>query len=177
MLNGNIVLIGFMGSGKSSVGLYLSENLNMKYISTDDIIEEREKMKISEIFKKYGEKYFREKEKEVVKEAAGLKNCVIATGGGIVLHWENIEALKKNGRIFFLKASPNVIYERIKDDKTRPLLNVARPIFAIKRILKKRMPLYKEAADYIIDTSRLSIEGVGEKIKDKILKIKNEEVK
>lgn len=168
MLDGNIVLIGFMGSGKSSVGHYLAKILDMQYISTDDIIEEREKMKIGEIFKKKKEKYFREKEREVVAYVSNLKTCVIATGGGIVLNWENVEALKKNGKTFFLKASPEVIYERIKDDKTRPLLNVDDPLSAIKRILKARMPLYRKAADYTIDTTKLSIEDVAEKIKNKI---------
>lgn len=167
MLNGNIVLIGFMGSGKSSVGHYLAKILGMQYINTDDIIEQREGMKISEIFKKNGEKYFRKKEKEVIANVSNLKACVIATGGGIVLNWENVEALKKGGKIFFLKASPEVIYERIKDDKTRPLLNVDDPPSAIKRILKARMPLYRSAADYTIDTTRLSIDEVAEKIKNK----------
>lgn len=161
----NIVLIGFMGSGKSSVGMALSKDLNMQYISTDDIIEEQERMKIEEIFKTKGEKYFREKEKEVIKEVSHLKGCIIATGGGIVLNWENVENLKKGGKIFFLKAKPRVIYERIKEDRTRPLLNVPNPLSAIRRILKARMPLYMEAADYTIDTSAISIEEVVEKIK------------
>lgn len=162
----NIVLIGFMGSGKSSVGKHLSQTLNMQYISCDDIIEEKEKMKISEIFKTKGEKYFREKEKEVIKDVSDLTGCVIATGGGIILNWENIEHLKRNGRIFFLKAKPSIIYERIKDDKGRPLLNVSRPLFAIKRILKARIPLYMEASDYTIDTSGFSIDEVAFKIKN-----------
>lgn len=164
----NIVLIGFMGSGKSSVGMELSKALNMQYISTDDIIEKKEGMKIKEIFKIKGENYFREKEKEVIKEVSDVKGCVIATGGGIVLHWENVEHLKKGGKIFFLKAKPSVIYERIKGDKGRPLLNVANPLSAIRRILKTRMPLYRKAADYTIDTSAISIEEVVEKIKKEV---------
>lgn len=163
----NIVLIGFMGAGKSSVGRALSEALHMQYISTDDIIEEQEKMKIVEIFKTKGEKYFREREKEVIKEVSNMKGCIIATGGGSVLNWENVEHLKKGGEIFFLKAKPEVIYERIKDDKGRPLLNVADPISTIKRILKARIALYRKAADYTIDTSALSIDEVVEKIKNK----------
>ncbi|HAW49899.1 TPA: shikimate kinase [bacterium] len=172
--NGNIVLIGFMGSGKSSVGKYLASCLNLEYISSDDIIEEREKMKISDIFKKYGEKYFREREKEVIRDVSNRKNTVIATGGGIVLNWENVENLKKNGVTFFLRTSCGTIYNRIKDDKTRPLLDVEDPISTIRRILKVRMPLYKAASDYIIDTSRLSVEEVSEKIKNYIRRIEDE---
>ncbi|MEW6103006.1 MAG: shikimate kinase [bacterium] len=168
MLNGNIVLIGFMGSGKSSVGSCLSKILNMKYISTDDIIEEREKMKIRKIFKEKGEKYFREKEKEVISEVSNFDGCVIATGGGIVLNWDNVENLRKNGTLFFLKTKGNVIYERIKGDKQRPLLSVDDPISAIRRILKARLPLYKEAADWTIDTSSLSISEVADRVIKKI---------
>ncbi len=164
----NIILIGFMGSGKSTVGYTLSKTLNLKYVSTDDIIEEREKMKIGEIFKKYGEKYFREKEKEVINEVSNFSGCVIATGGGIVLNSENVENLKKGGKIFFLKTNYNVIYERIKNDKGRPLLQLDDPLSAIKRILKARLPLYKDAADYTINTSGLSIEEVVNNITKKL---------
>ncbi|MEW6679572.1 MAG: shikimate kinase [bacterium] len=168
MLNGNIVLIGFMGSGKSSVGAYLSKILNMQYISTDDMIEEREKMKIKKIFKEKGEKYFREKEKEVISEVSNFDGCVIATGGGIVLNWDNVENLRKNGTIFFLKTKGDVIYERIKGDKQRPLLSVDDPISAIRRILRARLALYKKAADYVIDTSALSITEVADRVIKKI---------
>jgi len=95
----NIVLTGFMATGKSEVGKDLARLLEMEFIDTDDLIEEKVEMKISEIFAKKGEKFFRDLESEIAKEVGGWDNYVIATGGGIVLRQENINSLKKNGKI------------------------------------------------------------------------------
>ncbi|MCM8782440.1 MAG: shikimate kinase [Candidatus Omnitrophica bacterium] len=159
----NIVLVGFMGSGKSAVGKRLSRQLKMKFVSTDDIIEEREKRPIREIFEKCGEPYFRNIEKEIVKEVSNFDNVVIAAGGGVVLDGENMSNLRKKGIIICLTATPEIIYERTKSDKHRPLLNVVNPVARIRQLLDYRAPFYAKA-DYQIDTSNKSIEEVAEEI-------------
>lgn len=159
----NIVLVGFMGTGKSVAGKRLAKALKMRFVSTDDMIEERERRTIAEIFEKSGEPYFRNIEKEAVKEASGMENAVIAAGGGVVLDEENISNLKKNGVMVCLKASPEAIYERTKYYKHRPLLNVERPVEKIRQLLDVRAPFY-EKADYKIDTSGKAVEEVVKEI-------------
>lgn len=155
----NIVLVGFMGTGKSVVGKHLAKQLSMKFISTDNIIEEKQKQPINDIFSKSGEPYFREIEKGIIKEVSGLENVVIAAGGGAVLDEENMINLRKKGIIICLNATPEAIYERTKKYKTRPLLNVKDPIAKIKELLIYRAPFYAKA-DYQIDTSKKSISEV-----------------
>ncbi|MDD5773182.1 MAG: shikimate kinase [bacterium] len=165
----NIVLIGFMATGKTILGKLLAERLNMKFIDTDVLIEENEGKKISKIFEKEGEKYFRNLEKEVIKKVSRKNNTVISTGGGVVLLPENIERLKRKGIIICLKTRPEVILERIKLQKgIRPLLNKPEPLKEIKSILKKRAPYYKQA-DFTIDTSDFEAEKIIDRISGKIL--------
>lgn len=170
----NIVLIGFMGTGKTRVGKYLSKKLNYEFIDTDELIERKAGMKIKNIFKKYGEKYFRDLESEVAKEVSLLKNKVISTGGGIVLREENVKNLKKNGIIVLLKAKPEKILERVGKTTKRPLLlGVENSILHIKRLLKYRKPFYENAMDIQIDTTDLTVKEVAEKILEKIENSKN----
>lgn len=163
--NLNIVLVGFMGTGKTCVGKYLAKKLNLEFIDTDTIIEKKTKMRIKTIFKKFGEPYFRDIESKVAKEVGKLKNKVIATGGGIVIREENIENLKKNGILICLTAKPQIILERVSKTKKRPLLqgNKNEIIKKIKKILKERDNFYKKA-DFLIDTSYLTKKEVAEKI-------------
>lgn len=159
----NIVLTGFMGTGKSKIGKRLATELRMGYLDTDELIEEREKDSISAIFKKKGEEYFRHLETQVVKEVALLDNFVISTGGGVVLREENIRALKKNALIVCLFASPEVILKRTKGDDNRPLLGVNNQKKRIEELLAFRKPYY-EKADFSVDVSVLDSEGVVEEI-------------
>ena len=159
----NIVLIGFMGTGKSKIGRRLAKKLRMSYLDTDELIEEREKDSISAIFKKKGEEYFRRLETKVVKEVALLDNFVISTGGGVVLREENIRVLKKNALIICLFASPEVILKRTKGDEKRPLLGVDNQKKRIEELLALRKPYY-EKADFSVDTSRLDGKKVVEEI-------------
>jgi len=170
----NIVLVGFMGSGKSVVGKRLAKQLNMKFISTDDIIEDREKRPITEIFAESGEPYFRKIEKEAVKEAADSENVVIAAGGGAVLDEENIANLKKKGVVFCLNAPPEAVYERTKRYKHRPLLNVDDPVSKIKELMDKRAPYYARA-DHQINTSGKTVEEVVEEVRTVILRSDSDE--
>lgn len=160
----NIVLTGFMGVGKNTIGKKLAKELGSKFVNTDDIIEKEEGITITQIFKKFGEKHFRELEKEVVKKVAQGKDQVISTGGGVVLDRENISNLKKNGVIIYLWASPEVIRERMKKETHRPLLEGVNREKRIEELLDYRKPFYKKSADYIVDTSHLSVEEAVEKI-------------
>lgn len=162
-MKGNIVLVGFMGTGKSAVGQRLAERLNMRFVSTDELIEKQEGRPITEIFAKSGEPYFRKIEKEVVRRVSELDNVVIAAGGGVVLDEENMENLRKKGVIICLSATPEVIYQRTRDYNHRPLLNVPDPTKRIKELLDKRAPFY-EKAEFSVDTSSLSIDDVVEEV-------------
>jgi shikimate kinase len=159
----NIVLVGFMGTGKTVVGRYLAERLGKEFIETDDIIEQREGVSIKEIFEKKGEPYFRDVEKEVVREVSQREGVVISAGGGAIINDENFKNLKKNSVIICLEASPEVILKRTKGNICRPLLNVLDPRKRIEELLQKRAPYYKKA-DFCINTDNLSVEEIAEKI-------------
>lgn len=159
----NIVLTGFMGAGKSSVGRKLADRLGMSVVDTDELIERSADMKISEIFSRYGEARFRELEKKAVAEASKLENHVVITGGGVVLREENVINLRKNGIIIYLHARPDVIYSRIKHETHRPLLQAKEPMEKIKELLEYRAPYYANN-DFMVDTSDLTVEQVVEEI-------------
>ena len=159
----NIVLVGFMGTGKSAVGKKLAEKLKRDFLELDDSIEAKEKMPIKDIFEKKGEPYFRMVEKEVIKEASSRKNIVISAGGGAIVDEENFKNLKNSGTIIYLKASLETILKRTKGLKTRPLLNVPDPKKQIEELLKKREPYYNKA-DFSIDTDNITAEQVAENI-------------
>jgi len=159
----NIVLTGFMGAGKSSVGRKLAKKLGMNVVDTDDVVERNAGMKISQIFEKYGEAHFRELEKKAVEEVSELQNHVIITGGGVVLKQENMKNLRRNGIIVYLHARPEVLYERVKKETHRPLLQVKDPLKRIKELLGFRAPFYANN-DFTVDTSGLTVEQVVEEI-------------
>lgn len=154
----NVILIGFMGVGKSSVGKLLASRLGAPFVDLDTEIETKNDMKIPEIFEKYGESYFREREKEAIKEVAERKNTVIATGGGAVKDEENRKILGDSGFIIALTASPEVIYERTTTEGDRPLLANLSEDEKRKKIadlMAERKSFY-ENSDYTVDTEELS---------------------
>lgn len=159
----NIVLTGFMGAGKTSVGKSLAREKSMGFIDTDDIIEKNSGISITEIFSRYGEVHFRTLESQAALEVSALKKHVIATGGGIVLSQENVDCLRLGGKMFYLKATPEVIWERVKHYQHRPLLQVQDPIGKIRALLSERESCYHRA-DCTIDTSHLTVEQVVAKI-------------
>lgn len=159
----NLVLTGFMGAGKSTIGRAVAERLGLRFIDTDEEIEKRAGMRISEIFQRHGEAYFRELERQVVKEVSELEDCVIVTGGGVVLNQENISNLRRKGVVVYLHAEPEVLYRRLRGDTSRPLLRVAQPLKKIRELLRQRSPYYANH-DYSVDTSKLSVEEVVEEV-------------
>jgi len=149
-----------MGAGKSAVAQKLADLLKRKLVSTDEMIVQREGMAINDIFKDSGEPYFRKVEKAVVAEVSQNENLVIDCGGGVVLDPDNVAHLRKNGMVFYLSASAEVIYQRIKDHGHRPLLKVDDPKQKIQELLNSRQPQYRTAAHHTIDTSNKTIEQV-----------------
>lgn len=154
----NIVLIGFMGSGKSMVARSLAGLLKAELVSTDDLVEAKAGETINAIFAAHGEAYFRNLEHGIIKEVSLRQGIIIDCGGGVVLHKENLNLLKTSGIVFHLQATPEVIYQRIKKEGHRPLLKVPDPLGCIKELYQQRLPLYNQA-DFTIDANSASIEG------------------
>jgi len=162
----NIVLIGLMGSGKTTVGKLLAQKLNKKFIDTDEYIENEEKITINEIFSRFGETCFRNLETDTVKKICLSDNQIISTGGGIVEKPENIKILKKKGIVFYLYAPVDELYSRIKNEKNRPLLNNDAPKWALEKLFHKREKLY-ELCDFKIDTTGKNVEEITQEIIEK----------
>ena len=159
----NIVLIGLMGSGKTTLGKCIAEKSGMEFVDTDELIIQKAGKPISKIFEDEGELIFRDLESEAVKEASEKEGAVISTGGGAVLREENIENLQKTGVLFYLQASPETLYERVKDDDSRPLLRGDDPVNILRRILSARSPYYGQA-DFTVNTEALSPEQASDRI-------------
>jgi shikimate kinase len=164
-MKSNIVLIGFMGAGKTAVGQVLAKRLNRQLFEVDSAIKKMAGKTIPDIFNDDGEIVFRELEIEAIKKAVIREKQVIACGGGVVLNTINIDRLRMTGVIINLTASTEIILERIaKDVDNRPLINVNWPPERIQALMKFRKPFYDRAADITINTSKLSIEATAEKI-------------
>lgn len=155
----NIVLVGFMGTGKTTVGKILASALDMVFLDMDDIIVEREKRTIPEIFAQSGEHYFRSLERTIAKELSAKQGLVIATGGGIVLDQDNIRDFDRTGLVACLSATPEKILERVEADTNRPLLAGEDKMKKIVGILSARKALYN-AIPFQINTTCLSTEEV-----------------
>jgi shikimate kinase len=164
----NIILIGFMGTGKTAVGKRLAASLGYRYMDTDVMIEERTGCTIADIFKNRGESFFREVESSVIQEIVRYKSSVISTGGGAAVDSNNLALLKENGLVICLKSSPEKIMERTERKKDeRPLLSKKEPLKEIKRLLEIREPYY-EQADWTVDTSKQSVAQVVAAIEKKL---------
>ncbi len=144
----NIVLCGFMGSGKTVVGRELAKIMGCKFVDTDEYIEKEQGVAIKAIFASRGEEYFRDLEYEMCKKVAEMKNCIVSTGGGAMTYQRNVDAIHHGAKIVFLDASFDVICERIGDSTTRPLF---RDKVKAKQLYDERKHKYLAAADYVID--------------------------
>ncbi len=158
----NIVLIGFMGAGKTTVGKLLSKKLGRRFLDTDEIIEKKMSLAISQIFKKYGEAYFRDIESQVVKEVSASENQVISVGGGAILRDENVKTLKEKGVLIYLQVPLSELEKRLKGAQDRPLLKVENAEAQVERIFASRKKRYEEVADFIVDGSKPVMEVVDE---------------
>ncbi|MBI1821916.1 MAG: 3-dehydroquinate synthase [Nitrospirae bacterium] len=166
----NIVLVGFMGVGKSTVGKLLAKQTGYTFLDTDQVIEEKEGFSISEIFERKGENYFREIEKEVIRHISQRDDSlIVATGGGALLKPENLKNLKKIGCLICLRASAEEILKRVKNEKHRPLLRGDNPLGEIKALMRERELTY-QAAEWVIETDQKTPQEIYKNIKEKILK-------
>jgi len=166
MKKNNIVLIGFMGCGKSTVGKKLANAFSYGFSDTDSMIEETYGKTISRMFAEDGEEYFRNAETELLRklssEAEGL---VLATGGGMPMREENAALLRKIGTVIFLEASIETILERLQNDTGRPMADGEDREMRLRPLYEKRLPVYRAAADYILDTEGKSFYGIIEEVK------------
>ncbi|HET6365510.1 MAG: shikimate kinase [Nitrospirota bacterium] len=163
----NIILTGFMGVGKTSIGTRLARDLGYTFVDTDELIEADQKTTITEIFAQKGEPYFRDVETRIIRTVLENGNQVVSTGGGAVIRDENREVFKEAGLVVCLTARPEVIYERIKHETHRPLLKVLDPMARIRDLLESRATFYGQA-DLIIDTSEKSVDEAVREIKQKV---------
>ena len=152
LFNYNIVLIGFMGAGKSTISDFLKNVFAMDVVEMDQIIAERQGMSISDIFETYGEQYFRDLETNLLIEMQSRSNVVISCGGGTPMRECNVVEMKKNGRVVLLTAKPETILDRVKDNHDRPLIENNKTVPFIADLMEKRRAKYEAAADIIIET-------------------------
>jgi shikimate kinase len=170
----NIVLIGYRGTGKTVVGEIIAVRLGMPYMSMDAEIVKMAGMSIPQIVEKYDWKTFRDMESKKAQELGGRNKIIIDTGGGIIERSENITALQANALIFWLKASVDTIVSRIQDDTERPALTDGKTFTEeIEDVLEPRIPKYKSAAQYEIDTDNLTPEQVADRIINIVSKVRN----
>lgn len=157
----NLILIGFMGSGKTSVGLRLSYRLGRPVEDTDKLIERREGCPVSAIFAGKGEEYFRRQETALLGELAGRwSRCIYSVGGGTPVRQENRALLRRLGTVIYLRVRPETVYERLKGDDTRPLLQCDDPLVRIKELLGSRSGAYEACADMILDVDDMDMEEI-----------------
>lgn len=169
-MNNNIMLIGFMGTGKSTVSKKLAFLTKYREVDLDSYIEREESKSINEIFAESGEKVFRKLETRYLQKVCSGKDAIISCGGGTVLKSVNVDIMKKSGKIVLLTATPETIYNRVKDSTNRPILNGNMNVEYIEGLLKKREEFYLAAADIVVATDNLDVDEISRQILEKIKK-------
>lgn len=164
----NIFLIGYMGTGKSTVASFLCDENNRDIVEMDETIEKQKNMSISDMFQRYGEAYFRDAESELLRTISMEENKVVSCGGGIVLRKENVALMRKTGIVILLSARPETILKRVKDDTNRPLLQGNKNLEYIREMMESRREKYEKAAEYIIETDDKTIEEICSEILKKV---------
>lgn len=164
----HIFLIGFMGSGKSSVAEMLSKRLNRERMEMDERIVQQQNMAITDIFAKYGEEHFRSLETKLLEELQQQDAAVISCGGGVPMRQENVDIMKKSGKVVLLTATPQTIYERVKDSTERPILNQNMSVEFIEELMEKRREKYQAAADLTIETDGKDLDEICSEIIQKL---------
>lgn len=164
----NIFLIGFMGSGKSTIAHALQRELGMQLVEMDARIVKEQGMSINDIFEQYGEAHFRDIESELILTIGAEGNTIVSCGGGVVVRPQNTEYMRKSGKVIYLKATPETIYERVKHSTDRPILNGNMNVAYISELMEKRRPLYEGAADITVTTDGKSRDIICQEIIQKI---------
>jgi shikimate kinase len=164
----NIFLIGFMGTGKTTISDYFSNMFAMKYFEMDEVIAQRAGMSISDIFATYGEQYFRDLETNLIKEVADKKNTMISCGGGTPMRQCNVDEMKKSGKIVLLTATPETVFDRVKDSHDRPVIENNKNVPFISDLMEQRRPKYEAAADIVIHTDNKTALEICEEIVQKL---------
>ena len=165
----HLILIGFMGSGKTSIGRGLSYKLQRAFCDTDKMIEVKEGMSISEIFASKGESAFRVMETDVLRSIRDdISPKIYSLGGGTPVQMQNQPLIKMCGTVVYLRITPEAVYERLKEDKTRPLLQCADPLDRIRKLMAQRLPAYERCADVIVDTGDTDRENVMNDVLDRL---------
>ena len=157
---GNLIFIGLMGAGKTTIGKCLAQRLGWQFYDSDQEVVKRTGVPISTIFELEGEASFREREHAVISDLSQLKHCVIATGGGAILRHENRQLLQQSGTVIYLSTSVDCILKRTAQDKSRPLLQVDNPRERLEKLFQERDPLYRDIADHIVETHSQAIPTV-----------------
>ena len=158
MKHGNLYLVGMMGAGKTTVGRLLARRLKLRFFDSDHEIEARCGVKIPVIFEIEGEAGFRAREAQAIAELTAMEGIVLATGGGAVLAAESRALLSAHGTVVYLRATPEHLYERVRQDRNRPLLAGGDPLGRLRELYRERDPLYREIADVVVDTGRQSVQ-------------------
>lgn len=166
----NIYLIGMMGAGKTAAGKAAADLAGMNFLDLDEEIQSETGLSINEIFEKKGEPFFRAEEKRLLAEASRQNRTVVATGGGVVLNPENVRVMKAAGRVIYLSASLETLWQRVRAKKDRPLLKAADPKAVFLQLFHERKPLYEAAADGRIDTDALDSKAAARRIVDEYIR-------
>jgi shikimate kinase len=165
---GNLYLVGMMGAGKTTVGRLLARRLKLRFVDSDHEIEKRCGVKVPLIFDIEGEAGFRARETQTLAELAALEGIVLATGGGAVLAAENRRRLAERGTVIYLRARPEDLYERVRQDRNRPLLATSDPLARLHELFVQRDPLYREIADVVVDTGRQTVQSLARTLADQL---------
>ena len=172
----NIVLIGFMGAGKSTVARTLGEWFDMDIVEMDELISERQGMSIPEIFEKHGEEYFRNLETNLLIELQKASRTIISCGGGAAMRSQNVSEMKKNGYVVLLTAAPKTILERVKENDDRPLLKNHKNVEYIAQLMEKRREKYETAADLIVQTDKKNVQEICKEMITKLMEMDSRDV-
>lgn len=167
----NIVLIGFMGAGKSTVARFLGAQFGMEIVEMDEQIEKSEKKSIPQIFEQYGEEYFRNLETNLLIELQNSTKKIISCGGGAAMRERNVREMKKNGYVVLLTAEPETILERVKENDDRPLLKGKKNVEYIRELMEKRREKYEAAADLIVHTDGKDVQEICEEMITKLMEM------
>ena len=164
----NIFLIGFMGSGKSTIAKALNKHYGMQVLEMDEMLEKQEGMCISDIFAEKGEDYFRELETAFLANMCGQQGAVVSCGGGVPLREQNVIEMRKNGIVIWLQASPETILNRVKENDDRPLLRGNKNVTFISEMMEKRREKYENASDFVVKTDGKSSREIADEIMKKV---------